>query len=45
MRIRALPSILVDFSLIAGLATGGMLLFFSLIYLVRELGRVDPLIF
>jgi hypothetical protein len=45
MRARAIPMILVDFSLVAGLATGGMLLVFSLIYLVQELVRVDPLVF
>jgi hypothetical protein len=45
MRVRALPMILVDFSLVAGLATSGMLLVFSLIYLMRELGRFDPLVF
>jgi hypothetical protein len=45
MRVRAIPMILVDFSLVAGLATGGMLLVFSLVYLVRELVRVDPLVF
>ena len=45
MRVRALPMILVDFSLVAGLATSGMLLVFSLIYLMKELGRFDPLVF
>jgi hypothetical protein len=45
MRVRALPMILVDFSLVAGLAASGMLLVFSLIYFVRELGRFDPLVF
>ena len=45
MRVRAIPMILVDFSLVAGLATGGMLLVFCLIYLTRELIRVDPLVF
>ncbi len=45
MRVRALPMILVDFSLVAGLAASGMLLVFGLIYLVKELGRLDPLVF
>ncbi len=45
MRVRALPMILVDFSLVAGLAASGMLLLFSLIYLAKELGRFDPLMF
>ncbi len=45
MRVRAIPSIMVDFSLVAGLATGGMLFVFCLIYLVKELGRIDPLLF
>jgi hypothetical protein len=41
-RIAALPSILVDCSLIAGLAASGMLLVIGLLYLTTALGRVDP---
>jgi hypothetical protein len=41
-RINALPSMLVDFSLIAGLAATGMMLVFGLIYVTTALGRVDP---
>ncbi len=42
-RINAVPGMLVDFSLIAGLATAGMFLVFGLIYVTTALGRVDPL--
>lgn len=43
-RINALPSMLVDFSLVAGLAVTGMFLVFGLIYVTTALGRVDPLL-
>jgi hypothetical protein len=43
-RINAFPSMLVDFSLIAGLAATGMILVFGLIYVTTALGRVDPLL-
>jgi len=35
---------LIDCSLIAALATTGMLVVFALIYLTSALGRVDPLL-
>lgn len=41
-RLNALPSMLVDFSLIAGLAATGMMLVLGLIYVTTALGRVDP---
>jgi hypothetical protein len=41
-RLAALPSMLVDVSLIAALAAGGMLLVFGLLYVTTALGRVDP---
>lgn len=41
-RINALPSMLVDCSLIAGLAATGMMLVFALIYVTTALGTVDP---
>ncbi len=41
-RIAALPSMLVDVSLIAALAASGMLLVFGLLYLTTALGQVDP---
>jgi len=40
--LNAVPGMLVDFSLIAGLAATGMCLVFGLIYLTTALGRVDP---
>lgn len=40
--LNAVPGMLVDFSLIAGLAATGMFLVFGLIYLTTALGRVDP---
>lgn len=40
--MKAVPGMLVDFSLIAGLAATGMLLVFGLIVIVTALGRVDP---
>jgi hypothetical protein len=44
-RINAVPAVLVDFSLIAGLSASGMLLVFALLYIATALGRVDPLLF
>lgn len=41
-RLAAFPSMLVDVSLIAALAAGGMLLVFGLLYVTALLGRVDP---
>lgn len=41
-RINAVPAMLVDFSLIAALATTGMMFVFGLIFIVTALGRVDP---
>lgn len=41
-RINAVPAMLVDFSLIAGLATTGMMFVLGLIYVTTALGRVDP---
>ena len=41
-RVNAIPAMLVDFSLIAGLATTGMMLILGLIYVTTALGRVDP---
>jgi hypothetical protein len=41
-RLAALPAMLVDVSLIAALAAGGMLLVFGLLYVTTALGRVDP---
>lgn len=41
-RLNAVPAILVDFSLIAGLAATGMMLVFGLIYVTTTLGSVDP---
>ena len=41
-RINAVPAMLVDFSLIAGIATTGMMLVLGLIYVTTALGRVDP---
>lgn len=43
-RAHALPSMLVDFSLIAGPAATGMMLVFGLIYVTTALARVDPLL-
>jgi hypothetical protein len=43
-RINAIPGMLVDFSLIAGLAATGMFLVLGLIYVTTALGRVDPLL-
>jgi hypothetical protein len=43
-RVNALPSIMVDFSLIAGLAAMGMMIVFGLIYVTTALGSVDPLL-
>jgi hypothetical protein len=40
--INALPGMLIDFSLIAALAAGGMFIVFSLIYVTTAVGRVDP---
>lgn len=36
-RLNALPMFLVDFSLIAGLAAGGMMLVMAIVYLGTEL--------
>jgi hypothetical protein len=41
-RINAVPTMLVDVSLIAGLAAVGMMLVFGLIYVTTALGNVDP---
>jgi len=41
--INALPSMLVDVSLIAGLSATGMMLVLGLIYVTTALGRMDPL--
>lgn len=41
-RLNAVPTVLVDVSLIAGLAATGMMLVFGLIYVTSALGRVDP---
>ena len=41
-RINTIPGMLVDFSLIAGLATTGMMLVLGLIYVTTSLGRIDP---
>ncbi|HRF07837.1 MAG TPA: hypothetical protein PL193_04220 [Xanthobacteraceae bacterium] len=41
-RLAALPSMMVDFSLIAALSVAGMLLVFGLLYVTTALGRVDP---
>lgn len=43
-RLNAVPAVLVDVSLIAGLAATGMMLVFGLIYVTSALGRVDPLL-
>ncbi len=41
-RLTTVPAVLVDFSLIAGLAVSGMFLVFALLYLTAAIGRVDP---
>lgn len=38
-RFNALPTFLVDFSLIAGLAAGGMMLVMAIVYIGTELIR------
>lgn len=43
-RLNAVPAMLVDVSLVAGLAVTGMFLVFGLIYVTTALGRVDPLL-
>lgn len=43
-RTNALPDMLVDFTLIASLATVGMLIVFVLLYVTTALGAIDPLL-
>lgn len=38
----AIPAMMVDVSLIAGLAATGMIIVFGLIYVTTALGNVDP---
>ncbi len=44
-RTNALPDMLVDFTLVASLATAGMLIVFVLLYVTTALGAIDPLLF
>lgn len=41
MRARAIPMYLVDFSLIAGLSAGGMMLVFALMLISSQLTSTD----
>jgi hypothetical protein len=41
-RINAVPAMMVDVSLIAGLSAAGMIIVFGLIYVTTALGSVDP---
>jgi hypothetical protein len=41
-RVNAVPAVLIDFSLIAGLAASGMILVLGLIYITTSLVRADP---
>lgn len=43
MRLRAIPYLLVDFSLLAGLAVTGMILVLAIAFVGTELARVDLL--
>lgn len=44
-RINAVPAMMIDVSLIAGLAATGMVLVLGLIYVTTALGNVDPYLF
>jgi hypothetical protein len=41
-RVNAVPAMMVDVSLIAGLSAMGMIIVFGLIYVTTALGNVDP---
>ncbi len=41
-RATGLPTVMIDVSLIAGLAATGMMVVLGLLYVTTALGRVDP---